>query len=180
MNTYEEERKIAIENINNMNPIKPKFFKKDDIRVVVVLLIITIYFLLMTTSGNVLCTIIFIGFFGLDIFLAIGFSQIYKESYTKYKFMRDDFEKYKQEEIEKINNYFDNKDNNDKILDAQVQYMKEQAKQKRNNIPKCPTCGSTDISDISTIKRAIGITTVGLASSDLGKTRKCNHCGYKW
>lgn len=48
------------------------------------------------------------------------------------------------------------------------------------NIPKCPTCGSTDIKKISGTKRWVGTGLFGLASSDLGKTMKCNNCKYKW
>lgn len=48
------------------------------------------------------------------------------------------------------------------------------------NIPKCPTCGSTDIKKISGTKRWVGTGLFGLASSDVGKTMKCNNCGYKF
>jgi len=48
------------------------------------------------------------------------------------------------------------------------------------NIPKCPTCGSTDIKKISGTKRWLGTGLFGLASSDLGKTMQCNSCGYKF
>lgn len=49
-----------------------------------------------------------------------------------------------------------------------------------DNRPKCPTCGSNNISKISTTKRLITTGLFGLASSDIGKTMKCNKCGYKW
>ena len=48
------------------------------------------------------------------------------------------------------------------------------------NIPKCPTCGSTNIKKISGTKRWLGTGLFGLASSDLGKTMQCNNCGAKW
>lgn len=48
------------------------------------------------------------------------------------------------------------------------------------NIPKCPTCGSTNIKKISGAKRWVGTGLFGLASSDLGKTMQCNNCGAKW
>lgn len=50
----------------------------------------------------------------------------------------------------------------------------------QKNIPKCPTCQSTNISKISTTKRLFSTGLFGLASSDIGKTMKCNKCGYKW
>ncbi len=49
-----------------------------------------------------------------------------------------------------------------------------------SNIPKCPTCGSTNIKKISGTKRWIGTGLFGLASSNLGKTMQCNSCGAKW
>lgn len=48
------------------------------------------------------------------------------------------------------------------------------------NIPKCPTCGSTNVEKISTAKKAFGFAMVGLFSSNLGKTMHCRNCGYKW
>lgn len=49
-----------------------------------------------------------------------------------------------------------------------------------DNIPKCPTCGSTNIKKISATKRWVGTGLFGLASSDMGKTMQCNSCGYKF
>lgn len=48
------------------------------------------------------------------------------------------------------------------------------------NVPKCPTCGSTDIKKISGGKRWLTTGIFGLASSDVGKTMQCNSCGAKW
>lgn len=47
-------------------------------------------------------------------------------------------------------------------------------------IPKCPTCGSTNIKNISGTKRWLSTGIFGLASSNIGKTMQCNSCGYKW
>lgn len=47
-------------------------------------------------------------------------------------------------------------------------------------IPKCPTCGSTNIQKISGTKRWLSTGLFGLASSDVGKTMVCKNCGYKW
>lgn len=53
-------------------------------------------------------------------------------------------------------------------------------KTKQQNIPKCPTCGSTNVHPISSSKKAIGFLTVGVFSSNFGKTMHCKNCGYKW
>lgn len=51
---------------------------------------------------------------------------------------------------------------------------------KERNIPKCPTCQSTNIENISGTQRFITTGLFGLASSDVGKTMHCKNCGYKW
>lgn len=48
------------------------------------------------------------------------------------------------------------------------------------NAPKCPTCGSTNVQKIGTVERGVSVAAFGLFSGKLGKTMKCNHCGYKW
>lgn len=50
----------------------------------------------------------------------------------------------------------------------------------QQNIPKCPTCGSTNVHKISSSKKALGFITVGIFSSNFGKTMHCKNCGYKW
>ena len=48
------------------------------------------------------------------------------------------------------------------------------------NLPKCPTCGSTNVNKISAVKKATGFFAVGIFSSNFGKTMECKNCGYKW
>ena len=50
------------------------------------------------------------------------------------------------------------------------------------HIPKCPTCGSTDLTKITTgtkVAKTVAFGVVG-AISDAGKTWKCNNCGSKF
>ena len=49
-----------------------------------------------------------------------------------------------------------------------------------SNVPKCPTCGSTNIEKIRATKRWITVGLFGLGSSDAGKSMRCRDCGYKW
>ena len=53
-------------------------------------------------------------------------------------------------------------------------------KSKQTNIPKCPTCGSTNIKKISGTKRYVSTGLFGLGSSNVGKTMECKNCHYKW
>lgn len=58
--------------------------------------------------------------------------------------------------------------------------MPSSYKAKESNKPKCPTCGSTNVKKISTGKKAIGFATVGIFSSNFGKTYECLQCKHKW
>lgn len=52
--------------------------------------------------------------------------------------------------------------------------------QERISVPKCPTCGSPNLSKISTTKKVAKIAVFGiLGMGDNGKTWKCNNCGSK-
>lgn len=50
----------------------------------------------------------------------------------------------------------------------------------KSRTPKCPSCGSTNISKIGAINRAVSVGIFGLASGKIGKTHKCNKCGSMW
>lgn len=50
----------------------------------------------------------------------------------------------------------------------------------KGRTPQCPSCGSSNISKIGIINRAVSFKLVGFASSKIGKTYKCNHCGSMW
>lgn len=57
---------------------------------------------------------------------------------------------------------------------------KKQAEAEKQNIPKCPTCKSTNIKKISGTKRFVSTGIFGLGSSNVGKSFECCNCGYKW
>lgn len=52
--------------------------------------------------------------------------------------------------------------------------------EEKSRVPRCPSCGSTNVSKISVINRAVSFKLVGFASSKIGKTHKCNNCGATW
>ena len=58
--------------------------------------------------------------------------------------------------------------------------QQESVKSHEQNIPKCPTCGSTNIKKISAGSRWLSTGLFGISSSKLGKSMECRHCGYKW
>ena len=70
-----------------------------------------------------------------------------------------------------------------KQLDKQVNEIKKEIQEyqeNQSNIPRCATCGSTNVEKISTTSKAIGFVAVGVFSSNFGRTMHCKNCGYKW
>lgn len=59
-------------------------------------------------------------------------------------------------------------------------YNIEGIKYSLDSLPKCPTCGSTNIEKISVSKKFTSGILFGLFSSNNGKTFHCKSCGYKW
>ena len=51
---------------------------------------------------------------------------------------------------------------------------------KLQTMPKCPTCGSTDLKKISGTAKAAGALTFGLFSKTARSQFQCKNCGYKW
>lgn len=47
-------------------------------------------------------------------------------------------------------------------------------------VPKCPTCGSTNIEKISVGSKIVGAGLFGLFSKTARSQFRCNNCGYKW
>lgn len=58
--------------------------------------------------------------------------------------------------------------------------LKSKIQVQSTNVPKCPTCGSTNVHKISAGKKALGFVTVGIFSSNFGKSYECLQCKYKW
>lgn len=108
---------------------------------------------------------------------------------------------HRREELDKtlrenftFNNPNFNKTEYEKLLDAERQkklnqliYTGRTSSQtntinntQSNNIPKCPTCGSTNIEKISAGKKLVGSTLFGIFSKDAKSTFHCKNCNYKW
>ena len=47
-------------------------------------------------------------------------------------------------------------------------------------VPKCPTCGSTDVHRISTLNRGASVAMWGLFSGKIGKNYECENCKARW
>ena len=79
--------------------------------------------------------------------------------------------------------YFDNainiKGQKDEAFNAKMAHGKA-ILQQASNVPKCPTCQSTNIRKMGGIERGASIWTFGLFSKKINKTFKCNQCGFTW
>lgn len=110
-----------------------------------------------------------------------------------------DYDKFKEELREKytLNNDLFNAEKYQSVLKYEQErrdkhivatdedYEKEKLKQnqenlRKQNIPKCPTCGSTNIKKISTSKKIRGGLMFGLFSRNVRNTFECLNCKYKW
>lgn len=50
----------------------------------------------------------------------------------------------------------------------------------QSNIPRCPTCGSTNIKSITGSERAVSILGLGVFSKKINKSYKCLNCKCTW
>lgn len=73
----------------------------------------------------------------------------------------------------------------DDDTDLVVERYAEEVQENMNNtqllnIPKCPTCSSTNVKKIGSISKVAGVVTFGIFSKTAKSQFKCNSCGYKW
>lgn len=88
--------------------------------------------------------------------------------------LRENYKNKKWQEIEQQKEY-EQSIKLSAALDHGKAILEEQAR-----TPKCPSCGSANISKIGTLNRMVSTGFLGLASSKIGKTHKCNNCGTTW
>lgn len=75
--------------------------------------------------------------------------------------------------------WFEHKDEISQNMKQQYEKVKSFQKEQAN-VPKCPTCNSTDIKKISVISKAVGATMFGLFSKTARSQFRCKNCGYEW
>lgn len=190
----EYEKNIKIKDIENLRilekPENPKFIKSlfcpDNNRFPWFFLTLIFIIFLFPTC--------FIGspFIVLElllIFVALPFSLLmakedYKEQKALYQYNfkvwqeQQDWDAYKEKQKQKIIEEYDEYAKNLVLYGERNGSVENHTRKKF--IPKCPTCGSTKITKISTMNRTFSVFTAGLASSKIGKQFQCNNCGYKW
>lgn len=107
--------------------------------------------------------------------------------FDKYEQMTGELAGYKLSDEEKIQRkeymqakYGKNSPAYQQAVAQQYIDIAKTKQQKNNNIPKCPTCQSTNIRKISGLESGASIAMFGLFSRKINKTFKCNSCGYTW
>lgn len=107
------------------------------------------------------------------------YNEKWEKPYNYYLTYR--FDKYEQLTGEKAYT----KDNKPYIMAKAKRELDEAMKYNttsstEQNIPKCPTCQSTNIRKIGAVERGASIGLFGLFSRKINKTFKCGNCGYTW
>ena len=170
MNLYkgicEDCHKSEIKEIEEIKLEKPKI----SAGFITYIIIFIIFFIIIT---NQFSSLISEG----DTFLILGgicviFTFIVIPSYLVYKEYKDKYDEYIQ--------YADNIEEYRKMIINRRKKLKIIQKQIEEDLIKCPNCHSKNVKEISSMNRIVSVGTLGLASSTIGKTYKCNDCNYKW
>ena len=67
-----------------------------------------------------------------------------------------------------------------KLAQFKATTVQQESATQQQNVPKCPTCGSTNLSKVSTMSKAGSVFMWGLLSQKVKKTWHCGNCGYEW
>lgn len=68
----------------------------------------------------------------------------------------------------------------EKAAEEKVNKVLEDMRKGPQNVPKCPTCGSTNIKPISSISMTATRMLLGPYSKKSWSQFQCNNCGYMW
>lgn len=107
----------------------------------------------------------------------------YKLSFDKYHNNSHWYEFLEPEILQNplIDKYWMDRQDSDEIYKSSNSYkIPTYHDSESRNVPKCPTCGSTNIEKISGVKRAASEIMFGIFSPTIGKTFCCKNCGYRW
>ena len=103
--------------------------------------------------------------------------------FSKKKLLKNPIYKMVNFIINKPKDYFNaciinsNNNSNEEYFDR---IKKHTINNKQQNIPKCPTCGSTNVRKMGGVERGASIAAFGIFSKKINKTFKCGNCGYTW
>lgn len=89
-------------------------------------------------------------------------------------------EKEALEVIEELKVMLKDKSSGRSVLNNKKSTQKIDSRETHQNIPKCPTCQSTNIKKISATSKATNAMLFGLFGNKRKKQFHCNNCGYEW
>lgn len=176
-------RDIKIKEISSMKkPKKPKFThtSREFLKVFAFGILFLLFFLIIRRSSDK-ATMIFIFIVSL-LFMSVGLIgslYLYNKELKKYNKKINNWDKYKKSTIRKTEAKFDDYAHQ-LLTTGTIRTDDPYIKQALGLVPKCPTCGSTDIVSVSGIRRDLAQTAFGIANPTARAQFKCNNCGYKW
>lgn len=175
-------------------PIKPNrreylFKHNGKIRgfsVTLIAIFVNLLLALASPFFGIICIILFLIGLPLSLYFAnndyLSAMSWYEQVHKSWEYQRDNIDNYKETMkksiIEKYEKYADNIARyGEREHDISQRLTHQPA---TRNVPKCPTCGSTNIEKISTLSKATGAYMFGLLSKTARSQFKCKNCGYKW
>lgn len=176
--------KLDLESIDNMErPQKESilhylFLGTDSsiLRWLIIILCILLFFGILGQSAFfiVVFAILFIIALPIVVFLEIN---DYKEHCSRCDKINNDFSGYKQSRKETVIRKYNDTIENIKMYNSKSAPLSNDY---HRNIPRCPTCSSTNIQKISTADRAAHGLAFGLFSKTARSQWECKNCGNKW
>lgn len=114
-----------------------------------------------------------------------AFDIVLKYHLKKYGVHFQDSPQMSREELYREVFYYGKLDGNHSEKLAEVREEKDASWRRKQNapasVPKCPSCGSTNLSKITATRKILKVGLFGrLGTGDLGKTYQCGDCGVKF
>ena len=91
-----------------------------------------------------------------------------------------ELQEHKEEVREELKVMLKDKSSGRSVLNNKKSTQKIDSRETHQNIPKCPTCQSTNIKKISATSKATNAVLFGLFGNKRKKQFHCNNCGYEW
>lgn len=163
-------------------PEKPRFIQTSIvfIRAFVIAVVCFVFFSIAyrTTQQSITYCLMAISLF-LMLITIFASIYIYHNAVRDYKKVTKRWKKHKQNLIRETEAKFDDY-THQLLATGTIRTDDPYIKQALGLVPKCPTCGSTDIVPVSGIRRDLAQTAFGIANPTARAQFRCKNCGYKW
>ena len=180
-------KEMKINEIEEMKkPKKPRYLETT--KGFWIILLISIPFLIISTlvlsrsydsKERVQSTLGLIMSIPLTVLGLYGVSFFYISELNKHRDIISHWKRHKRELIEEIEDDFEEYEKQ-LLTKGTIQTNDPYLKQALGLMPKCPTCGSTNLKSVSGVKRDLAQTAFGIANPTARAQFQCKNCGYKW